>query len=217
VTPGALQTTRHGPRDAFVTEFFVAGSGLVFSTYFGGSGTESGNGIAVDPLGSAYITGQTSSADLKVTSSAFQKTIRGASSSGFVAKISPAADLALTLTASVTHADDIPHFNYTLHVLNKGPESTLNVMLFDPLPEGVVFLSASAHGCDSLSTPAAGTRGGVTCKRGFLDRNSTIDVIITVKVQPPFGAEIVNQAAVLGDAFDPNQGNNTASVSVGVP
>ena len=217
VTPGALQTTRHGPRDAFVTEFFVAGSGLVFSTYFGGSGTESGNGIATDPLGSAYITGQTGSADLKVTSSAFQKTIRGASSSGFVAKISPAADLALTKTASVTHAGIGQHFNYTLHVLNKGPESTLNVMLFDPLPEGVVFLSASAHGCDSLSTPAAGTRGGVTCKRGFLDRSSTIDLVITVKVQPPVGGEILNQTAVLGDAFDPNQGNNTASVSVGVP
>lgn len=217
VTPGALQTTRHGPSDAFVTEFFVAGSGLVFSTYFGGSGTESGNGIATDPLGSAYITGQTLSGDFKVTSSAFQKTIRGASSSGFVAKISPAADLALTKTASVTHAGDNQHFNYTLHVLNKGPESTLNVMLFDPLPEGVVFLSASAHGCDSLSTPAGGTRGDVTCKRGFLDRNSTIDVVITVKVQPPVGGEILNQAAVLGDAFDPNQGNNTASVTVGVP
>jgi hypothetical protein len=38
-----------------------------------------------------------------------------------------------------------------------------------------------------------------------------------VKVQPPVGGEILNQAAVLGDAFDPNQGNNTASVTVGVP
>jgi uncharacterized repeat protein (TIGR01451 family) len=217
VTPGALQSTRHGPMDAFVTELFVAGTGLVFSTYFGGSGSESGSGIAVDPLGSAYISGSTSSGDLKVTSSAFQKTIRGASLSGFVAKISPAADLALTMTTSVTHADFGQHFNYSLHVLNKGPESTLNVTLFDPLPEGVVFLSASAHGCDSLSTPAGGTRGDVTCKRGFLDRNSTIDVVITVKVQPPVGGEILNQAAVLGDAFDPNQGNNTASVTVGVP
>jgi hypothetical protein len=102
-------------------------------------------------------------------------------------------------------------------VVNKGPESTINVMLFDPLPEGVVFLSASAHGCDSLVVPAAGTRGGVTCKRGFLDRNSTIDVVLTVKVQPPVGVEIINQAAVSGEAFDPNLGNNTASVSVGVP
>jgi hypothetical protein len=44
-----------------------------------------------------------------------------------------------------------------------------------------------------------------------------MDVVITVKVQPPVGGGILNQAAVSSDAFDPNQGNNTASVSVGVP
>ncbi len=216
VTPGALQSTRHGPSDAFLAEFFVSGKALVMSTYFGGSGDESGDDVAVDLAGSAYITGSTNSADLKVSSNAFQKTLKG-SSSGFIAKISPAADLALTKTASVTHATIGQKFTFTLHVLNKGPESTTNVMLFDPLPEGVVFVSASAHGCDSLTTPAAGTRGGVTCKRGFLDRNSVIDVVLTVRVQPPVGVSVLNQAAVSGDSFDPNLGNNTASVSVGVP
>jgi uncharacterized repeat protein (TIGR01451 family) len=217
VTPGALQSTRHGPGDAFFTEFFVSGKALVTSTYFGGSGNDFGNGIAVDPLGSAYITGGTTSADLKVTSGAFQTTHQGRAFQRIRGQDLPAADLALTKTTSVTHATIGQHFTYTLHVVNKGPESTINVMLFDPLPEGVVFLSASAHGCDSLVVPAAGTRGGVTCKRGFLDRNSTIDVVLTVKVQPPVGVEIINQAAVSGEAFDPNLGNNTASVSVGVP
>jgi len=37
--------------DAFVTKLNSAGSGLVYSTYLGGSGSEEGNGIAVDCRG----------------------------------------------------------------------------------------------------------------------------------------------------------------------
>src|SRR6266850_297113 len=36
---------------------------LVYSTYLGGSGSERGNGIAVDATGAAYVTGSTDSAD----------------------------------------------------------------------------------------------------------------------------------------------------------
>ncbi len=47
--------------DAFVTKLNAAGSQLVYSTYLGGSGSEQGNGIAVDNTGSAYVTGFTRS------------------------------------------------------------------------------------------------------------------------------------------------------------
>ena len=43
--------------DAFVTKFNAAGSALVYSTYLGGSGSDQGNGIAVDSAGNAYVTG----------------------------------------------------------------------------------------------------------------------------------------------------------------
>jgi hypothetical protein len=49
--------------DAFVTKMSPAGSGLVYSTYLGGNDVDIGNGIAVDRLGSAYVTGDTASTD----------------------------------------------------------------------------------------------------------------------------------------------------------
>ena len=61
-----------GP-DAFVTKLNPDGSGLVYSTYLGGSGSDSGEGIAVDASGNAYVTGVAdNSADFPTTAGAFQ-------------------------------------------------------------------------------------------------------------------------------------------------
>jgi hypothetical protein len=60
-TANPLQAANQGLGDAFVAKLNAAGSALVYSTYLGGSGDESGQGIAVDPSGNAYITGQTTS------------------------------------------------------------------------------------------------------------------------------------------------------------
>ena len=58
-TAGAVQTTHAGGfDDAFVTKLDATGSGLVYSTYLGGSDRDGGFGIAVDGAGSAYVTGR---------------------------------------------------------------------------------------------------------------------------------------------------------------
>ena len=49
--------------DAFVTKLNATGSALVYSTYLGGGGYDSGRGIAVDNAGNAYVVGETSSKD----------------------------------------------------------------------------------------------------------------------------------------------------------
>ena len=95
VTPGAFQTALGGgggdQPDAFVTKFNSTGSGLVYSTYLGGSGTDYGAGIALDGPGNAYVTGLTSSTNFPVTSGAFQTTYGGSSGNGiaFVTKFNP--------------------------------------------------------------------------------------------------------------------------------
>src|SRR5439155_14799079 len=56
-----IQATSGGGMDAFVTKLDATGSAILYSTYLGGSGFDSGNGIAVDAAGQAYVTGSTNS------------------------------------------------------------------------------------------------------------------------------------------------------------
>ncbi|MGB9123772.1 MAG: SBBP repeat-containing protein [Candidatus Angelobacter sp.] len=72
-TPGAFQTDLHGDFDAFVTKLNANGTALVYSTFLGGTGRDGGHSIAVDSLGNAYITGDTSSQDFPTTPGAFQR------------------------------------------------------------------------------------------------------------------------------------------------
>ncbi len=57
----AVQATLNGVQNAFVTELKPDGSGLVYSTYLGGEGSDKGLGIALDSFNNAYVTGQTTS------------------------------------------------------------------------------------------------------------------------------------------------------------
>ena len=52
-----------GDSDVFITKLRPAGNTLAYSTYLGGSDTDSGRAIAVDSSGSVYVTGQTYSLD----------------------------------------------------------------------------------------------------------------------------------------------------------
>ncbi len=71
--------------DVFVSKLNATGSDLVYSTYLGGSDDDRSGGIAVDPSGSAYVEGITSSADFPTTPGPFQSTTGGV----FAAKLSP--------------------------------------------------------------------------------------------------------------------------------
>jgi hypothetical protein len=84
----ALQAALSGSSDAFVTKLTPAGSGLVYSTYLGGSAFELGRGIAVDAAGNAFVAGQTSGADFP-TANPRQATYGGGVGDAFVAKLNP--------------------------------------------------------------------------------------------------------------------------------
>ncbi len=91
-TLNASQPVYGGSGDAFVSKLNPTGSALVYSTYLGGSGGDSGYGIAVDNTGNVYVTGNTSSLDFPVTPGAFQTTFDNggiATTDAFVTKLIP--------------------------------------------------------------------------------------------------------------------------------
>jgi len=72
-----------GASDAFVAKVKADGSGLLYSSFIGGSGAEEGNAIAVDGAGNAFVTGWTGSSDFPANT---QDTTLGGSRDAFVAK-----------------------------------------------------------------------------------------------------------------------------------
>jgi hypothetical protein len=105
VTTGAYQTSNGAAAisagNGFVTKLNPSGTALLYSTWLGGSGVtvnayekngDSANGIAIDALGDAYVTGVAWSTNFPVTSGAIQSANAGAahkSSDAFVAEFNP--------------------------------------------------------------------------------------------------------------------------------
>ena len=86
-TADAIQSAYGGNIDAFITRLNAAGTGLVFSTYLGGSNGDNGISVKVDSAGSIYLTGSTGSADFPITAGAFQTLFGGGSADAFITKV----------------------------------------------------------------------------------------------------------------------------------
>ncbi len=92
-----------GASDAFVTKLDPSLTGtaqLVYSTYLGGGSADSGNAIAVDASGNAYVTGLTKSPDFPATVGVLQPSLKAAGFDAFVTKLNPAASGAASLVYS---------------------------------------------------------------------------------------------------------------------
>jgi hypothetical protein len=79
---------------------------LIYSTYLGGSGGESGSGIAVDSAGNAYVTGYTQSTDFP-TKNPLQPAYAGGTDDIFVAKINPTGSALVYSTYLGGSGDDL--------------------------------------------------------------------------------------------------------------
>ena len=84
---GALADHHAGNNDAFITRLNAAGTGLVFSTYLGGSSGDGAFSLAVDAAGNIHVAGQTSSTNFPTTPGAFQPGYGGGFTEAWVAKI----------------------------------------------------------------------------------------------------------------------------------
>ncbi len=87
-TANAIQPTMRGFSDAFITRLRPDGAALVFSTYLGGTGRETGYAVGADSsTGDAFVTGSTNSNDFP-TVNALQPA-RAGGDDAFVTRLRP--------------------------------------------------------------------------------------------------------------------------------
>jgi hypothetical protein len=88
-----------GTNNVFITEIGAGGSPLIFSTYLGGTNSDSGESIALDAANNIYVTGFTSSTNFPTTNAFFTTGLNGGlfkkggkkyfAYDAFVAKLAP--------------------------------------------------------------------------------------------------------------------------------
>jgi uncharacterized repeat protein (TIGR01451 family) len=123
--------------------------------------------------------------------------------------VTPAADLAVTVSAPTTVTVG-QNLTYTINVTNNGPNDASGVVLTDtlpPLPADGTFVSGSA------GTLAGST---LTDNIGTLASGSTATVIVVITPNAAALPSVSNTATVTNQVPDPNQANNTASASTTV-
>lgn len=105
VTASAPQSANAGSCDAVITKLNSSLSGLIWSTYYGGTGDDAGYGMQPDLSGDLFFTGGTTSADIPVTAGVFDNTSNGGVD-GFLAKINNAGSSFLASTYLGTNSYD---------------------------------------------------------------------------------------------------------------
>lgn len=107
----------------------ATGTALIYSTYLGGSVSDSASAIAFDKAGDAYITGQTYS--FPVTKGAYQTTNpvgNDSSGTGFVAKLSPTGSSLLYAPTETVPAKQGSPANYYTITMGQGTLASPNYL-----------------------------------------------------------------------------------------
>ena len=142
-------TTSNPAADAFVTKFNTDGSGIIYSTYLGGTGDDRGAGIAVDSSGNAYVTGQTNSPNFPTTAGAFQ-TMASQGSNGFVTKVNfTGSALVYSTYLNLNGGNGIALDQAgNAYVVGNVGISGISVTKLNPLGNSLVYFSRPISGSD---------------------------------------------------------------------
>jgi len=127
--------------------------------------------------------------------------------------VSPSTDLGLTMVGPASVRKGAT-FTYILTVDNDGGVAASDVSLTDRLPFGAQYVTATTSQGSCLA-PAKKVRT-VTCDLGSIAADGSATVAITVKAAARAGSFLNNIAYVSGSTFDPDAGNNTASLSTAI-
>lgn len=108
-TANAFQSTLNGTQDAVVIKMNTGLTTLIWSTYVGGSGFDSGNGIQLSSTGEVFVAGGTTSTNMPFTSGA-DLSYNGGISDAYLMRLSNASGAVLSGTYAGTNEYDQAFF-----------------------------------------------------------------------------------------------------------
>ncbi len=167
-----------------------------------------GSGVSLGVTANVASTASGTVVNTASVTSTSSDTIHGNDASSVSTTIRQLADLKLTKTAPATAVagTQITYEITAKHVGGTGPAT--GVVVTDPLPAGVTFVSATG----------GGTAGGrtVTWNVGGIPIGGSANVTVTVAIGSGTSGPVTNTAAVTATTSDPTPGDNTASASTTV-
>ncbi len=114
------------------------------------------------------------------------------------------ANLAITKSGpgGVTAGQNV---TYTVVVTNNGPQASAGVVVTDPTPANLTFVSNS-NGCTSA----------YPCNLGTLAPGQSVTITSTYSTSPSFSGNVSNTATVSATTSDPNLTDNTATATTNI-
>jgi uncharacterized repeat protein (TIGR01451 family) len=116
----------------------------------------------------------------------------------------------------VVTKDDTPNtvapgedLTYTVKVRNRGPSSAASVVLSDPLPASVTFVSLEGPDGWDCTVPPVGATGTVSCTRSSLANDAS--ATFTIVVKPTMAGTISNTASASSASRDRKPADNRST------
>jgi RHS repeat-associated protein len=154
-TAGALSTARSGNQDAFVTKVDATGGSKVYSTYLGGSGSETGTAVAVGTDGRPWLTGTTNSTNYPTTGGAYQATNAGGSDV-YVTQLNAAGSAVSASTYLGSSSTDV---GWGIGVDSQGRPTVAGYTSYTNFPTSGAFQASSGGLDDAFITRLTATAG----------------------------------------------------------
>ncbi len=165
-TTGAFDQVANGGYDVFVTKLNATGSGLLYSSYLGGTNDDNGRRIAVDAVGHAYVVGFSNSTNYPTSNGALITSYAGNPNDGFITKMntngtgiiystylgSSNYDVAIGVTvdrkgnAYVSGATESTNFPTTLNAYDRTHNGSTDAFVLKMNPTGTALMYSTFVG-----------------------------------------------------------------------
>ncbi len=216
--PKPASQVRQG-QDAFVTRLNTANNTLVYSTYLGGSGTETARAVGLQTDGVAVVAGQTSSTTGMATANAAQKTYGGGIADAFISKVT--LPTVIFANPAVNHNENDPATVQAVVQLSNPSNQDVTV------PVSLDASSTATAGTDytivptlpaSLTIPAGQTSATLTItvtNDVFPEPNETIVLALGTPTNATLGTASTSTITIIDDDSPPDVTVNDVSVVEG--